>query len=62
MRCVCVYCGILYNVKEPFENDSETHGNCDECDRMEKHNLQIRIADCGLRNLPAAGQNPKRGS
>ena len=41
MRCVCVYCGILYNVKEPFENDSETHGNCDECDRMERHNLAI---------------------
>jgi len=44
MRCICVYCGILYNVKEPLENDQETHGNCDECDRMEKHNLAIYLA------------------
>jgi len=45
MRCVCVYCGILYNVKEPFDEDFETHGNCDECDRMEKHNLAIAMRE-----------------
>jgi len=31
MRCVCMECKKLYNIKEPFENDDETHGLCDEC-------------------------------
>lgn len=31
MRCVCCTCGILYNVKEPFEDDSVGHGICEEC-------------------------------
>ena len=58
MRCVCVYCGILYNVKEPFENDSETGGNCDECDRMEKHNLAIFMKE--LRH--AQNKSPRIGA
>lgn len=31
MRQVCYICGILYGVKEPLDNDDETHGICDEC-------------------------------
>jgi len=47
MRCVCVYCGILYHIKEPYDNDAETHGNCDECDRIEKYNLELYLAKEG---------------
>ena len=43
MRCICVYCGILYNIKEPYDIDDETHGNCDECDRIEKHNIRLKL-------------------
>jgi hypothetical protein len=31
MRCICCYCEILYDVKEPFEDDSTSHGMCEEC-------------------------------
>jgi len=31
MRCVCSYCQILYNLKPPYEDDSMTHGVCEEC-------------------------------
>jgi hypothetical protein len=60
MRCVCVYCGILYNVKEPLENDSETHGSCDECYRIEMHNLVIykkRLRDAKDKNSYSAHPN-----
>lgn len=40
MRCVCVECGILYDVKEPFEDDAETHGLCEECFSIVKGNLE----------------------
>ena len=39
MRCVCMYCNFLYNVKEPCEDESETHGLCDECFSWVKMNL-----------------------
>ena len=47
MRCICVYCGILYNIKEPYDIDDETHGNCDECDRIEKYNLDLYLVGKG---------------
>lgn len=31
MRSICMECGILFNVKEPYDLDEETHGYCDEC-------------------------------
>lgn len=31
MRSICCECGILFDVKEPYEQDDETHGYCDEC-------------------------------
>ncbi len=31
MRSICCYCGILYDLKEPIEDDHETHGICGEC-------------------------------
>jgi len=44
MRCICCVCKILYNVKEPFEDDSETHGFCNECyDWL--HNNQKIVAE-----------------
>jgi NMD protein affecting ribosome stability and mRNA decay len=31
MKQVCYECGKLYGIKEPYEDDSETHGLCQEC-------------------------------
>jgi hypothetical protein len=31
MRVVYSYCGILYDLKEPLEDDSISHGICEEC-------------------------------
>lgn len=31
MRQVCCVCKKLYGIKEPFDDDSETHGICPEC-------------------------------
>lgn len=30
MICVCMDCKIVYRIKEPFEDESETHGLCPE--------------------------------
>lgn len=43
MRCVCVYCGFLYNIKPPYHDDSITSGICYECWPMVKNNLAIDI-------------------
>lgn len=45
MRCVCCYCGILYNVKPPYELDDETHGHCNECHEMMMHNIKIYMEE-----------------
>ena len=42
MRCICCECGILYNVKPPFEQDDESHGYCEICFEWHMHNLKIR--------------------
>ncbi len=44
MRCQCVYCEIIYNIKEPFEDDSTSHGICEICWPWVKSNLQIEIS------------------
>ena len=31
MRQICCICKILYGIKEPLDDDSETHGICPEC-------------------------------
>lgn len=43
MRQICYICGILYGVKEPFEDDSETHGLCPECFELEMKKLEILV-------------------
>lgn len=35
MRCVCCVCGILYNIKEPLDDNSISHGLCPECFTLE---------------------------
>jgi len=35
MRRVCYVCGILYGIKEPLEDDRETHGLCPDCFKLE---------------------------
>mgnify|MGYP001565045332 CR=1 FL=1 len=39
MRCICYVCQILYNIKEPFEDYSITHGLCPECFKIEMAKL-----------------------
>ena len=43
MRCICSYCDILFDVKEPLENDAETHGICSECHPIVLGNLKREI-------------------
>jgi len=40
MRQVCYICGILYGLKEPYDNDAETGGLCDECFPLEMERLK----------------------
>ena len=35
MRQVCYVCRIFYGTKEPLDDDSETHGLCPECLKLE---------------------------
>ena len=43
MRSICSYCGILFDVKEPFEDESESHGMCPECLPIVFGNLEKEI-------------------
>ena len=47
MRSICMECSILFDVKEPYEQDDETHGYCDECFSMVLNNI------AGLRSVRA---------
>lgn len=44
MRSVCCYCGILFDVKPPYENDQETHGICELCWSIVESNLKLEMA------------------
>jgi len=44
MRCICSYCEMLFNVKEPFEDDSESHGMCEECGPIVLGNLDKELS------------------
>ena len=39
MRRVCFVCKIMFGLKEPLEDDSETHGLCPECFKIEMTKL-----------------------
>ena len=39
MRRVCCVCNIMFGLKEPLEDDSETHGFCPECFKIEMAKL-----------------------
>ena len=43
MRQVCMVCGILYGLKEPLEDDSETHGLCEECFPLEMKKIEMEL-------------------
>lgn len=45
MRCQCSYCDIIYDLKEPFEDDSVSHGICEECWPWVENNLQIELSE-----------------
>jgi len=43
MRQICMVCGILYGIKEPLGDDSETHGICEECFPLELKKIEIEL-------------------
>ncbi len=45
MRQVCCSCGILYGIKPPLEDDSETHGFCLECFDGELEKIKLYQKD-----------------
>lgn len=40
MRRVCYACGIVFGLKEPLDDDRETHGLCPECLKLELKQIQ----------------------
>jgi len=40
MRLVCYICKILYGIKEPLNDNRETHGLCPECFKLEMAKLE----------------------
>ena len=55
MRQVCMICGILYGIKEPLEDDSKTHGLCEEC-----FPLEMKRIDRELEKLKGEGINGRK--
>jgi len=47
MRQICMDCGILYGVKEPYDDDHETHGLCGECFAIHLRNAEPLGCDEG---------------
>lgn len=47
MRRVCCVCKILYGLKEPLDDDSETTGYCPDCFEVEIKKLQL-YKDTGI--------------
>ena len=43
MRQICMDCGILYGIKEPLEDDGETHGLCEECFPLEMMKIEKEL-------------------
>ena len=43
MRQICMICGILYGIKEPLDDDSETHGICEECFPLELKRIDAEL-------------------
>jgi hypothetical protein len=45
MRVICCCCDILYDLKEPFKDDSMSHGICPTCFPWVMHNFKIEVAE-----------------
>lgn len=45
MRQICYVCGFLYGVKEPIEDDRETHGICPECLPWELQRIEKELGE-----------------
>ena len=43
MRQVCCVCKTLYGLKEPLDNDEETHGYCPECYGWQMANIEREL-------------------
>jgi len=48
MRKICQECGQLFGFKEPFDDDSETHGICDECFPIVMKNLEQKLREVAI--------------
>ena len=47
MRQICMDCNILYGIKEPLDDDSETHGLCEECFDLEMQKIMAKRDSLG---------------
>jgi len=66
MRVICSYCGILFDLKEPLRDDSETHGICEECLPWVLKNIEIFIhpgnpGEIIRQQFPVAGGSRRQG-
>jgi len=50
MRRVCQECKRVFGFKEPFEDDSETHGICDECFPMVLKKFEQTMREATIKN------------
>ena len=56
MRVICSECGILYDLKKPYEDDSMTHGICEECWPRVENNLKIELSQLISSHRPDSQQ------
>lgn len=50
MRVICSYCDMLFNIKEPLEEDVETHGICEDCFEIVSTQIKSELLKGGVKN------------
>jgi hypothetical protein len=51
MRVQCAYCSIIYDLKEPFDDDSVSHGICPECYPGVIKNIEIELKELEVNKM-----------
>jgi len=44
MYCQCYICGLQYRIKPPLDNNSVSHGLCEDCFPIEMERLKRELA------------------
>ena len=56
MRVICYECGILYDLKKPYEDDFMSHGLCELCSPWVENNLKIELSQLISSHRPDSQQ------